>query len=78
VVHLPWPSASVKDYQMPAREQRLADHISVWGRRRIILRGGNRGVAAAAVDKYRVSYGDLRIGCSGCSPHGAGYVSPAS
>jgi hypothetical protein len=43
-------SAFVKDYQMPAVEQRLTDHISVWGRRRIILRGGNRGVAAVVVD----------------------------
>jgi hypothetical protein len=30
-------------YQMPASEQRLADSISVWGRRRIILRGGRSG-----------------------------------
>jgi hypothetical protein len=35
---------------MPAREKRLADHISVWGRRRIILRGGNREVAAVVVE----------------------------
>jgi len=34
---------------MPADEQRLADYISVWGRRRIILRGGNREVVAAVV-----------------------------
>jgi len=39
-------TAIVKDYQMPAGELRLADQIEVWGRRRIILRGGNRGVAA--------------------------------
>jgi hypothetical protein len=71
-------SAPVKDYQMPANEQGLADHISIWGRRRIILRGGNRGVAAAAVDECRVSYGDLKSRCSGRSPHGEGYVSPAS
>jgi len=30
-------SAPVKDYQMPAVEQGLADYISVRGRRRIIL-----------------------------------------
>jgi hypothetical protein len=39
-------SASVKDYQMPAIELGLADYLGVWGRRQIILRGGNRGVAA--------------------------------
>ncbi|MFT5770484.1 MAG: hypothetical protein ACI9H8_002473, partial [Lysobacterales bacterium] len=39
-------SASVKDYQIPASEQRLADYLGVWGRRQIILRGGNRGVEA--------------------------------
>ena len=31
-------SAVVKDYQMPAIEKGLADQISVWGRRQIILR----------------------------------------
>jgi len=56
-------AAFVKDYQMPAGEQRLTDYISVGGRRRIILRGGNRGVAAAAVDECRVSYGDLNVRC---------------
>jgi hypothetical protein len=40
-------SVIVKDYQMPADEQGLADYIIVWGRRQIILRGGNRGVVAA-------------------------------
>jgi len=30
-------AAFVKDYQMPAREQELADYISIWGRRQIIL-----------------------------------------
>jgi len=39
----------VKDYQMPAVEQGLADYISIWGRRQIILRGGNRGVVATSV-----------------------------
>jgi hypothetical protein len=34
---------------MPAREQELADYISIWGRRQIILRGGNRGVVATAL-----------------------------
>jgi hypothetical protein len=47
-------TAVVKDYQMPANEQRLADKISVWGRRQIILRGGNRGVVAAAVETHFV------------------------
>jgi len=45
---------------MPAGEQRLADHISVWGRRRIILRGGNRGVAADESGLFPLSYGDLK------------------
>ena len=39
-------SAPVKDYQMPAIELGLADYFGVWGRRQIILRGGNRGVVA--------------------------------
>ena len=47
-------TAVVRDYQMPANEQRLADWISVWGRRQIILRGGNRGVVAAAVETHFV------------------------
>jgi len=63
---------------MPANEQGLADHISIWGRRRIILRGGNRGVVAGVVDECRVSYGDLRSGCFGGSPIGEDYVSSAS
>jgi hypothetical protein len=37
-------TAAVKDYQMPADEQDLSDCIIVWGRRQIILRGGNRGI----------------------------------
>jgi len=53
-------TAFVKDYQMPAVEQGLADYISVRGRRRIILRGGNRGVAADVSDLLRLSYGDLK------------------
>ena len=63
---------------MPADEQGLADCISVWGRRQIILRGGNRGVAAAVAEKFSLSYGDLKSRCSGSSPHGDGYVSPVS
>jgi len=43
-------AALVKDYQMPADEQGLADYISAWGRRQIILRGGNRGVEAAVAE----------------------------
>jgi len=45
---------------MPAVEQRLADCIDVWGRRRIMLRGGNRGVAADVCVLFRLSYGDLK------------------
>ena len=62
-------AALVKDYQMPAIELGLADYLGVRGRRQIILRGGNRGVVAAAVDACRVSYGDLKSGgliCAGC------------
>ena len=43
-------SAIVKDYQMPADEQGLSDCIIAWGRRQIILRGGNRGVEAAVAE----------------------------
>jgi hypothetical protein len=42
-------SSFVKDYQMPTGEERLADYISVGGRRQIILRGGNRGVVVTSV-----------------------------
>jgi hypothetical protein len=49
ITHLIQQAAIVKDYQMPADEQRLSDCIIVWGRRQIILRGGNRGVEAAEV-----------------------------
>ena len=42
-------TASVKDYQMPANGQGLADYINAWGRRQIILRGGNRGDVATSV-----------------------------
>ena len=63
---------------MPAVEQGLADYISIWGRRRIILRGGNRGVVAADVGQFSLSYGDLKSSSRGCSPHDEGYLSPAS
>ena len=43
-------SGFVKDYSMPAIEQGLAAWTDVQGRRWIILRGGNRGVEAAAVE----------------------------
>jgi len=56
-------AACVKDYQMPAIELGLADYLSVWGRRQIILRGGNRGVVAVALGNRRMSYGDLRSIC---------------
>jgi len=36
---------SVKDYQMPASAQRPVDCVTAWGRRRIILTGGNHGIA---------------------------------
>jgi hypothetical protein len=68
----------VKDYQMPASEQRLSDCIIVWGRRQIILRGGNRGVEAAVAESFSLGYGDLKSSYSGCSPHGDDYVSQAS
>ena len=71
-------SAFVKDYQMPADEQRLADYISVWGRRQIILRGGNRGVEADVVGPFPLSYGDLKSICLICSGRGDGCVSQAS
>jgi hypothetical protein len=54
---------------MPAIELGLADYLGVRGRRQIILRGGIRGVVAAAVVACRVSYGDLKSGgliCAGC------------
>ena len=47
----------VKDYQMPASEQRLSDDIIVWGRRQIILRGGNRGVDAAVIGLLPLLWG---------------------
>ena len=42
---------------MPANKQRLADYHSVWGRRRIILRGGNRGVDAAVIGLLPLLWG---------------------
>jgi hypothetical protein len=52
--------APVKDYQMPADQQGLADCIIVWGRRQIILRGGNRGVVAQ--DSVLLPcYGDCKL-----------------
>jgi hypothetical protein len=39
-------SVIVKDYSMPAIEQASAVWLGAQGRRRIILRGGNRGVVA--------------------------------
>jgi len=48
---------------MPAGEERLADYISVGGRRQIILRGGNRGVEAAVARWFQLSYGDLKSRC---------------
>ena len=63
-------AAPVKDYQMPAIELGLADYLGVWGRRQIILRGGNRGVEAAVAEWFSLSYGDLKSSCCGCPPDG--------
>ena len=63
---------------MPAYEQRLADNLSVGGRRRIILRGGNRGVEADVAGSFPLSYGDLKSICLIGSGRGDGGVSPAS
>jgi hypothetical protein len=71
-------SAIVKDYQMPADEQGLADCIIAWGRRRIILRGGNRGVEADVAGWFQLSYGDLKSICLSSSGGGSGFVSQAS
>ena len=71
-------TASVKDYQMPASEQRLADYLGVWGRCQIILRGGNRGVEAHGVELFYVSYGDLKSLCLLCSDHNDDSVSQVS
>ena len=53
-------SAPVKDYQMPAIELGLAEYLGVWGRRQIILRGGNRGVEADVAGSFPLSYGDSK------------------
>ena len=56
---------------MPAIELGLADYLGVWGRRQIILRGGNRGVEADVAGSFALSYGDLKssdlisAGCGG-------------
>ena len=60
-------AAPVKDYQMPDSEQRLADYLGVWGRRQIILRGGNRGVEANVAGSFPLGYGDLKSLCLLCS-----------
>jgi len=60
---------------MPAIEKGLADQISVWGRRQIILRGGNRGVEAAVAGSFPLSYGDLKSLCLLCSDRNEGSVS---
>ena len=67
----------VKDYQMPAIEQRPADLISVRGRRQIILRGGNRGVEADGAGAFPLSYGDLKSICLLCSDRNDDSVSQA-
>ena len=45
---------------MPAIELGLAGYLGVGGRRRIILRGGNRGVEADIAGSFSLSYGDLK------------------
>ena len=71
-------AASVKDYQMPAIELGLADYLGVWGRRQIILRGGNRGVEADVAGSFPLSYGDSKSICLICSGRGDGCVSQES
>ena len=71
-------TATVKDYQMPAGELGLADYLGVWGRRRIILRGGNRGIEADVAGSFALSYGDLKNICLIGSGRGDGGVRPAS
>ena len=71
-------TVTVKDYQMPAIELGLADYLGVWGRRQIILRGGNRGVEADVVGSFALSYGDLKSICLIGSGRSDGCVSPAS
>ena len=63
---------------MPAIELGLADYLSVWGRRRIILRGGNRGVEADGAGLFPLSYGDLKSICLLCSDRNEGSVSQVS
>ena len=53
---------------MPADEQGLADCIIAWGRRQIILRGGNRGVEAAVARWFSLGYGDLKSRFRGYPP----------
>ena len=60
---------------MPAIELGLADYLGVWGRRQIILRGGNRGVEADIAGSFALSYGDLKSICLICSGRGDGCVS---
>jgi len=63
---------------MPAIELGLADYLGVWGRRQIILRGGNRGAEADVARSFALSYGDLKSICLIGSGRGDGCVSPAS
>ena len=63
---------------MPAIELGLADYLGVWGRRQIILRGGNRGVEADVAGSFPLNYGGLKSVCLICSDRGDGCVSPAS
>ena len=56
----------------------LADYLGVWGRRQIILRGGNRGVEADVAGSFALSYGDLKSICLIGSGRGDGCVSAVS
>ena len=57
---------------MPAIGLGPADYLGVWGRRQIILRGGNRGVEADVAGPFALSYGDLKSICLVCSGHSDG------
>jgi len=48
-------TAIVKDYQMPASEQRLADYLGVWGRRQIILNWPLAAISSIEISTIRIS-----------------------
>jgi hypothetical protein len=59
---------------MPAVEVYVSACIDVRGRRRIMLRGGNRGVAADVAGWFQLSYGGLKGIGSRFSGHADGIV----